>query len=871
MTGRDDESERVYQALLGLVSDIAGYRSLQDLLRSLSTHLHELAPFDQLAVVLHDPGTNRMRFVMQEPPAQLDFSPPGIDLSSIPIDFGPSGWVWSSQRPLAYSLTGDQTHPTLDYLRRQGYRAVCFVPLTTRRARLGTLGFGSRIVERYAEDSIALMERIASLLALAIEHTAQIEHLATIGDTVASERDRARLLLDVTNAVASELDLAELLEAISKLLRETIPHHYASVTLWDEDARELRRHALVFGDSRGIIQNGALVGSATSPPRMAFDRGETVVLRWDDIARLDEHSHRVMLAEGLRSVCCVPLQTARCRHGTLNVAKPDGSGFAEEEVRLLEQIAQQLAVAIENAMHFQQAERYRREATKQRDRLQLLLDVNNALVAQLDSHSFQLSVLAPVRRAVPHDYASLTLYDAESRAMCLEAVTCYDERGETGPGTMLPLGRSPSGIAFTERKALVFDQLDQFQPDGVSALRQAGIRSICCVPLTTRRGVIGTLNVGWRSGGVCPPEQVDLLADVAGQVAIAVENTLAFRQISDLKDRLSEENRYLEAEITSRHDFREIIGNSRALTSVLDQIRTVAPTDATVLLLGETGTGKELLARAIHESSRRRERTFVRINGAALPAGLIESELFGYEKGAFTGAVATKVGRLELAHRGTLFLDEVGDIPIDVQPKLLRALQEREFERVGSTRTQQVDVRLIAATNRNLEEMAAAGSFRSDLYYRLSVFPIQVPPLRDRPEDIPPLVAHFVRRFAREMGRSIPAVPAAVMDALAGWRWPGNIRELQNVIERAVILSRGTTPLQVPAEAFQRPAPSLAAPVPGPARLDYASGERDLILGALRASRGVIAGPEGAAARLGLKRTTLHSKMRKLGIERPSF
>jgi formate hydrogenlyase transcriptional activator len=384
---------------------------------------------------------------------------------------------------------------------------------------------------------------------------------------------------------------------------------------------------------------------------------------------------------------------------------------------------------------------------------------------------------------------------------------------------------------------------------------------------------MGTLTVARRSPDGFTPDEVAQLGDVAGQVAIAVANTLAYQEISALKDRLTEEKLYLEDEISSQRDFTQIVGTSQALTSVLRQIRTVAPTDATVLLLGETGTGKELLARALHDASRRRTQTFVRVNGAALPAGLIESELFGYEKGAFTGATTSRVGRFELAHRGTLFLDEVGEIPLDVQPKLLRALQEQEFERLGSTRTQKVDVRLIAATNRDLNAMVASGTFRSDLYYRLSVFPIFVPPLRERPGDIVPLVQHFVRRFSREIGRNITNIPASTMEALQKWPWPGNIRELENVIERAVILSPGST-LQVPASAFQSAVPGepvRSGAVAAQAESPYHEGERDMILKALRETRGVIAGPDGAAARLGLKRTTLHSKMRKLGIERPSF
>ena len=303
---------------------------------------------------------------------------------------------------------------------------------------------------------------------------------------------------------------------------------------------------------------------------------------------------------------------------------------------------------------------------------------------------------------------------------------------------------------------------------------------------------------------------------------------------------------------------------------MLDQVRTVGPTDSTVLLLGETGTGKELLARAVHHLSPRAERTLVRVNGAALPTGLVESELFGYEKGAFTGAAATKIGRLELANRGTLFLDEIGDLPLDVQPKLLRALQEHEFERLGSTFVRHVDVRLIAATNRDLAAMVHSGTFRNDLYYRLNVFPIRVPPLRERPDDIPRLVHHFVRKLAREMGRHVDSVPAATMRALQEWHWPGNIRELENVIERAVILSPGKV-LNIPPTAFGGAASATAPTTAAASGLTLRDRERETILRALRDANGVVAGPDGAAARLGVKRTTLQSKMRKLGIERQPF
>src|SRR5258705_1136068 len=405
-----------------------------------------------------------------------------------------------------------------------------------------------------------------------------------------------------------------------------------------------------------------------------------------------------------------------------------------------------------------------------------------------------------------------------------------------------------------------------------------GLRTGCMLPLVSRNRVLGLLGLGRREENAFSQVDIGFLAQVASQIAIAVENALEYGQITEAKERLAEQKLYLEDEIRLEHNFEEIIGNSPRLKAVLESVRIVAPADSTVLIQGETGTGKEVIARAIHNLSSRKGQAFVKVNCAAIPLGLLESELFGHEKGSFTGAIAQRIGRFELAHKGTLFLDEVGDIPLELQPKLLRVLQEQEFERLGSTRTQRVDVRLLAATNGDLSKLVAEKAFRSDLYYRLNVFPIQVPALRERREDIPALVRYFVQKYARRMNRTIQYVPADAMDALVNYSWPGNVRELENFIERAVLLSPGKE-LRVPMSELRasmmnsdNSAASAAIGAfvpPGTSIATLEDAERQHILRALRQTEWRVAGVKGAAEGLGMKRTTLQARMRKLGIRRP--
>ena len=509
---------------------------------------------------------------------------------------------------------------------------------------------------------------------------------------------------------------------------------------------------------------------------------------------------------------------------------------------------------------------------RERDQLDLLLDVTNAVVTQLDTRELFRAVAPALRRCCSADVAALSVFDPEAgvlRHHVCDAPDDFCAASDVEIPTESTLGGSAAGHVFTTGKPRVFSisELDAFAESGF--IRSRGIRSVCVVPLATAHGIIGTLNLGAFSEDAFSIDQFPLLTRVAGQIGIALRNAFSYERIEELNAQLAREKLYLEDEIRSDYQFEEIIGRSKALSRVLREIQTVAPTDSTVLISGETGSGKELVARAIHQLSSRVNHAFVKLNCAAIPTGLLESELFGHEKGAFTGAINQRIGRFELANRGTVFLDEVGEIPLELQPKLLRVLQEREFERLGSTRTLRTDARLIAATNRDLAALAEEQKFRQDLFYRLNVFPITVPPLRDRREDIPMLVRHFAQQFARRMKKNVETIPSETMEVLTRYEWPGNIRELQNLIERAVILSTGPT-LDVPVDALNpRRSTALAGAKGERGAETLEDADRRHIIAALERTNWVLAGPNGAAARLGVKRSTLQFRMRKLGIVRP--
>jgi len=669
-------------------------------------------------------------------------------------------------------------------------------------------------------------------------------------------------LLEVTESIATHRDLPALFHD----LKERLPRLVNFDTLWlvlHEPARNVMRVHILETPSRAYV-DFVERSIQEAPAGWVWERQETLVVPDLEQENRFEKALDSMREISVRSFCILPLTTAHRRLGAVGFGSQRVGAYGEAGVEFLQLVARQIAVAVDNALNYQAAQALQQQLEHERDRIKLLLDLNNSVVSTLDLRQLFRAISASVRRVMECDYASVLLPEPDGKHLRVYARN-FSAGGESWlEEIVVPATGRPASKVLESGKPLIFDSqaLSQYGPE--LNLWSIGIKSLCVLPMISRDRVIGTLNLGQLRDGAFSQGDVGFLSQVANQIAIGVENALNYEQVQEARERLVEERNYLNEEIRTEHDFEAIIGQSPALKRILKQAELVAPTGSTVLILGETGTGKEVLARAIHDISPRRERTFVSVNCAAIPMGLLESELFGHEKGAFTGAIAQKIGRFELAHQGTLFLDEVGDIPLELQPKLLRVLQEQEFERLGSTKTLHVDTRLMAATSRDLTQMVESRDFRGDLYYRLNIFPILVPPLRERPEDIPLLVAHFADKYARRMDKRIRAIPAETMDALKRYPWPGNVRELQNFIERATILTSGST-LRVPLSELRQ----AGRDVHRKGRT-LAETEREQIMRALRESQWVLGGPGGAAERLGLKRTTLFYKMRKLGITRPT-
>ena len=700
----------------------------------------------------------------------------------------------------------------------------------------------------------------------------QIEELADGSRLSAAVRFES--LVRVSNAIGMHRDPKELFSVLVRELHRVVPFDYIGVTIRDEKSNTFHRHS-IDAKTEAAIPPDPELSMEESDAWWVYQNQEPLVTSLETRDARFSKLQEVLKKYGVHCLCTLPLTTAHSKVGTLTFGSKTPDVYTAEEICFLSVVAEQIALAFDNALLFDAAQASQQQLLKKSERVGLLLELTNHVVSNLELRDVLRAVVASTRRVMGCDGAGITLPDTDNTHLRIYALDYPFKDESHHEESLVPMDEDISGVVFRTGK-LWCGSVKEARQLGMKDTSQAEVGSVCVLPLVSRGRVLGTFGVVKYQENAFASDCA-FLSQIANQVAIAVENACAFGEIRELKDQLSKEKLYLEDEIRTEMNFAQIIGNSVSLRRVLKQVETVAPTDSTVLIYGETGTGKELIARGIHDLSPRRAKPFVKLNCAAIPTGLLESELFGHEKGAFTGAIAQRIGRFEVAHGGTIFLDEIGEVPLELQTKLLRVLQEREFERLGSSRTLRTDARLIAATNRHLEAMVSEQKFRSDLFFRLNVFPVHVPPLRERQGDIPLLVRHFTQQFTRRMKKAIETIPSAAMDALCRYHWPGNIRELQNVIERAVIVSTGSA-LTVDVADLKFPkaghvlekATSPKSPTNGTLHDVLEQSERQQILKALEQCNWVVAGLNGAAGHLGMKRSTLQQRIRKLGIARPS-
>jgi formate hydrogenlyase transcriptional activator len=683
-----------------------------------------------------------------------------------------------------------------------------------------------------------------------------------------NEEKRYRALLDASGALADQPTVKAVLHSLRGVLSSTSRLHGAELYVLSDDGDTL--HSFAF--DRDVDAPAMKIGAKLlriGAVAQALDEQQPVFVL-DLSQEMLKHPELAPFATEVagRSTYLFPVSTSQKRYGILSTVKAKGEVFHSEDVEMLRSLASHVAVALECALTRDTAERYHREVLNQRDRLSLLLEINNHIVTQLDVDDLFQAVAGSIRKHFGNDATTFWLLNQQSGCLERRFLDFPTGRGFLQKGEIaVPTDLQNEWCRLRRPQFYTPQEMPDLPPEFRETAAAESLVSVVSVPLVSANGPLGLLNMSSRKAHAFSEADGELLSQIGTQISLALDNALAYGRLRASRDELEEQRLYLESEITSEYNFEDIIGSSPAIKRVFEQISIVAPTDSTVLLCGETGTGKELIARAVHNLSPRRERTFVRMNCAAIPSGLLESELFGHEKGAFTGALMQKKGRFELADHGSLFLDEIGDISLELQPKLLRAVQEQEFERLGSAKTIGVNVRMIAATHRDLPAMIREGKFREDLFYRLNVFPIEIPPLRERRGDIPLLVNYFAAKLSRRMGKKIKSVPRQAMEVLGNAAWPGNVRELQNFIERAVILTPGDE-LQVPVAELKTS--SIVAVHKG---LDssFRQAESSVIIEALKAASGKIAGQGGAAERLGLKRTTLQNKMRRLGITKVHY
>jgi formate hydrogenlyase transcriptional activator len=668
-----------------------------------------------------------------------------------------------------------------------------------------------------------------------------------------SERNRYRLLLEITDVVARAENLPAAFKELAPPVLALTGGELLNLSLYDPRRDCMQTHYWKKNQESGEFAASPVEEAASG---WAWKHQKPIAIPDTEREKRFPGCVPTLLNHGVRSYTVLPMSTASSRFGALGLGKNVPEVLDTEDIEFLSRVALMGALALE-----------KEKANHAFEEQQSLVAISRELSSSLELEKLLPVILSSIRSIARYDRAILTLLDEDGKN-----AHRYGDALEWEPllnhGTSVPLEQSLSARTIQTRDITFFTAEDLREMDDPLAktMYKTGIRSVCSVPLIAGNRVWGTLNPSSMVENAFGPPEIEYLQQVANQIAGALQNAHAYREIAQLRDRLAQEKRYLEYEIRSANRSDDIIGESPALKRVLEYAAIVADTDSTVLITGETGTGKERVARMIHGMSRRKERNFIKVNCAAIPTGLLESELFGHEKGAFTGAVSQKFGRLELAVKGTLLLDEIGEIPLELQPKLLRVLQDQEFERLGGTKTIHVDVRLIAATNRDLVRAVEEKEFRGDLFYRLHVFPLHLPSLRERREDIPKLIRHFVEKCSARLHKRIEVIPDEAVQAMTSWKWPGNIRELENFVERSVILSdsdRLDAPLAALREEISRQ--------PSDSDVTLRDRERAHIIEVLRQTRGALSGPAGAAARLGLRRTTLQYKMQRLGISRTDF
>ena len=865
------------RTLLEINNAVISNLTRDSLFQAIATALRQVVPFDRIAMFLHDPAKNVLRLSLLQ--SALPVGPYAVGLEW-PLGESHPGWVFEHQRRLIRrDLGAGREFATEDLLLAEGLRSFVVVPLVARGRSIGTLNLNSAAPNQYSEADAAFLQEVGNQVALAVENMQAYEEINALNQRITASADRSRTLLEINNAIISSLSRDTLFRAIAQGLRRVVPFDRTAIFLHDPDRDVLRLFVLETSLSSQYFVVGLEMGIDSHVGRVFQDR--VPLLRRDLEKERQYEMEERALVDGVRSYVIVPLVARGTSVGVLAVASGRTNQYTDDDVDFLREVANQIALAVENMKAYEEITTLNRAMTDEiarRTHAEAVLRAITEGTASLTGSDFFYSLVRHLAGALGVRYAFVTeCRDHAAGRLRTRAVWAGQGFGDNFE---YDVAMTPCSTVLEGTTTYYCRDLQRLFPDD-KVLVELGAESYLGVPLANSAGrVIGLLTILDDKPMADPPAGLSIVNVFASRAAAELERLkaeedlrAALAEVETLRNRLQAENVYLQEEIRREHNFVEMVGNSPALLAVVRKIEQVAATDSTVLIVGETGTGKELVARAIHGESRRRDRPLVKVNCSAISAGLVESELFGHVKGAFTGALERRVGRFELADGGTIFLDEIGDLPLETQVKLLRVLQEQEFEAVGSNTTVRIDVRVIAATNRDLQDAVRTGRFRADLFYRLNVFPLEVPPLRERRADIPQLVMFFLARFAKRFGKNIETVSAPSMERLLAYPWPGNIRELQNVVERAVVLAQGTV-LEVDPGLAPVPADTRsAAEIPPAARVvsDLATleeVERSHIMSVLRQTGWVIEGPKGAARILQLHPNTLRSRMDRLGIKR---